>query len=58
MLTDFNPYDADIKPRQLVNFIKMRAGPGELVGICDVNTPLPELQALAMRFCEPSKFFF
>ncbi|KNE92916.1 hypothetical protein PSTG_13705 [Puccinia striiformis f. sp. tritici PST-78] len=49
----FNPYDPEMSPRRLVNFIKMRAGPGGLVGICDVITPLPMLQTLANKFCDP-----
>ncbi|OAV88761.1 hypothetical protein PTTG_28920 [Puccinia triticina 1-1 BBBD Race 1] len=45
------PYNSKKKALELVNFIKLRAGPGELDGItCDTDTPLDVLQELAKKF--------
>ncbi|EFP76981.2 uncharacterized protein PGTG_02442 [Puccinia graminis f. sp. tritici CRL 75-36-700-3] len=51
----FNPYDPNKTKRDLVNFIKLRADPGELKGTIDANTPLDVLQTIAAKLAIPER---
>jgi hypothetical protein len=51
----FNPYDPNKTKRDLVNFIKLRADPGELKGTIDANTPLDVLQTMAAKLAIPER---
>jgi hypothetical protein len=46
----FDPYDESVTARQLINFIKLRAAPGELTGTYDKNTPKEVLQRVAQGY--------
>ncbi|OAV87320.1 hypothetical protein PTTG_29478 [Puccinia triticina 1-1 BBBD Race 1] len=47
-----NPNDPKVTPRELVNFIRLRAAPGESSGY-NLNTPIAELRSVADSLCKP-----
>ncbi|WAQ84288.1 hypothetical protein PtA15_4A741 [Puccinia triticina] len=48
----FNPFDPKVSPVQLLEFLRFRAAPIELVDT-NVDTPVAVLQALAAKFSDP-----